>query len=537
MVLNLEKNRIFNKVGDDWTGATPLEGEANKLQETTYTYGYTNEQVFPANAFAGYGSLAYFSNALIMNEIYSSDYFKPEMILYTKKVGSSDINKYTIVGTFLPVPSYYLSFSAPDNLPADEYVVAVGFAPYANLPDDFYTGFSAGITEDTVYDYHFATSVALRAQKKAPAAPALISEDGGAKITVDNYNSAYSYQYSDDGGSTWIPLNANSFSATKASHTYMVKIAESAASAESEIAYVTSAPLVVVGKSLVLDGQIGTRVYIDVDESILNVGTLAMDVSLSIPAEGVWQSNWVTPSRSLSYATAITYDELTGYYYVTCFVSAKNYNKADFYAGLHCNGIDGVAHNYGGVGSLRIDDYINAAKSLAEAGDEAFIAAYDLVVATENYVKYADNYFNRGDNTAYLSDNSTDGIADAERTELALEGIKFYGTSLLVEEKVTIRHYFEVTDMNAFLAADYKSGIDYQEKDGFIYYDIVDIPAQSIGEVKTLYICDSEYNIIYTVKYSVANYIKNMMNDDDVNLVSLVNAMYDYYIEASKFVK
>ena len=46
---------------------------------------------------------------------------------------------------------------------------------------------------------------------------------------------------------------------------------------------------------------------------------------------------------------------------------------------------------------------------------------------------------------------------------------------------------------------------------------------------------DKDSNEVFTVTYSVGNYIVSALNSNDTKLVSLVNAMYDYYIEADAY--
>ena len=121
------------------------------------------------------------------------------------------------------------------------------------------------------------------------------------------------------------------------------------------------------------------------------------------------------------------------------------------------------------------------------------------------------------------------------RSNVTLEGISFYGTSLILEDNVTIRHYFTVNDSEAFLNAGYNFSIDYGTKGDFIYFDITDIPAQELGNQFGFVIMNSLGEPVYNVIYAATNYMADMMDDGDASLVSLVSAMYDYYIEAYNY--
>ena len=199
-------------------------------------------------------------------------------------------------------------------------------------------------------------------------------------------------------------------------------------------------------------------------------------------------------------------DEETGLYYVITYVPAKDVDNTSCEAELNYYLLDGTKVTANTLG-IRFTTYIEQAKALAEAGDATFVEALPLVEALETYLAYADNYFNRGEDAAYASTASTADVEAATRTNATLTGVEFYGTSLLLEDQVTIRHYFTVSDIDAFNAA-YDVAGKYGVKGNFIYFDIADIPAQDIGKVQTLTIADADGNAVYNITYSVAECCK-----------------------------
>lgn len=367
-------------------------------------------------------------------------------------------------------------------------------------------------------------------------------------ITVSNYNEFLDYAYSADGGETWTEFAGSKFNATKASTSYVVKSLESLPYKESEVSdAVTTAPVALVGTSLVLDGQIGLKVYMDIDtDNISNVQFYMSKVNKDY-ADYASQLSYgqaykmgagVDLTSGCNWATNIRFDEESGLYYMIVYLPAKDLDNTSFetdlgYWPVGSTGIQAERVQVSNIG-LNFNKYIAEARNLAAAGNAEFIEALELIDSLETYAAYADNYFNKGTDAAYVSIASTDGIEAPTRTNATLEGVEFYGTSLILEDQVTIRHYFKVTDMDAFTSA-YDVAKMYGIKGNFIYFDIADIPAQDIGKIKTLSIKDTEGEEVYKVTYSVANYIKSMMNDDDANLVSLVNAMYDYYLAAADY--
>jgi len=345
---------------------------------------------------------------------------------------------------------------------------------------------------------------------------------------------------------TWVVFEGDSFYATKANTQYVVKALESTFFGESEVSEaVTSPAITMVGRSLVLDGQIGLKIYFDIatdlikTDSVVYYTTKVNNDYKNYPSTSeeftalYRKGNHVSMTRSHEWMTNFRLDEETGLYYVIVYVPAKDIDNTSFESQLDVTLLDGTKVTVNTLG-MRFTTYIEEAKNLAAAGDEAFVAALPLVEALETYLAYADNYFGEGEDAAYVSTASMEEIAAPSRTNAALEGVAFYGTSLILEDQVTIRHYFAVEDLAAFEAA-YDVAGKYGVKGNFIYFDITDIPAQEIGEVKTLAIADLEGNTVYEVNYSVANYIKDMVNDEDVNLASLVNAMYDYYLKAAAY--
>jgi len=392
---------------------------------------------------------------------------------------------------------------------------------------------------------------AIRMQRVQAEAPTL-TIDVKNVITVSDFNAEKKYAYSTDGGETWTELTSKTFTATEASKEYLVKVVTNANFFESEVASITANPFVVVGTTLVLDGQIGVRVYMDIDTDLVNIDKVYL-YSTKIntdfeKADGVdngyreYGARTSTAS-SAKWASKLTYDEAKDLYYITVFVPAKDFdnvhieNELQYYLKATEEGAEEVQVKYYNLGTdFKVSSYIASAKALAEAGNEEFVAALDLINATENYVEYADAYFANETVDAYKTDATID-VEAATRTNAALEGVEFYGTSLILEDNVTIRHYFKVNDIDAFVAAGYTSDIDFGTKGDYIYYDITDIPAQELGTQYSLTIKDAEGAAIYEVKYAATNYIAAMVNDSNANLASLVNAMYDYYIAAADYAK
>ncbi len=385
-------------------------------------------------------------------------------------------------------------------------------------------------------------------------------------IRINNYNANYIYMYSTDDGATWAQLptlNKNKFT-PELSTTYQIKVAASGTSLESDVAEITSPAVRAKGYSLVLDGQIGIRWFVEVDTDIvdsLSFGTSKVNndyeadytdpVSgkLDPTLPGYWGiykvQGFATFESGDTFLTKIEPVEgQPGIYSAVFYAPAKDIDNIHFETGLtykYKDSYDGKKstvqnddsyYAYAG-GAASFNEYILEAKQKAANGEAEFVKALDLINQLEDYGKYADGYFKGTAMTAYTSTALAGASFTAPtKSNAALTGLEFYGTSLVLEDNVTIRHYFTVNDLAAFNAA-YDCDIAYGEKNNMIYFDIADISANELGDVQTLtFYNKGTTTAAYTVSYSVTNYIDQQRNSSDANLVSLVNKMYDYYLAA-----
>ena len=392
---------------------------------------------------------------------------------------------------------------------------------------------------------------AIKLERLDSAAPTL-SINLKNVITITDFSNNKEYAYSTDGGNTWTAVTSATFTATEVNKEYLVKVARNNAYNESEATAITSNPFAVIGTSLVLDGQIGVKAYFNIDTDVVDVNMVTIyntKKDSDYVDDGTGTGGFreygaaIKTTSAAKWSTRLLYDEALDLYYVIFFVPAKDADNVHFENELHYylkpteDGADPIQVKFGNIGTnFNASAYIEEAKALVEAGDEKFVAAADLINATENYVAYADAYLNGKTIDAYASTETITAEA-ATRTDTTLDGVEFYGTSLILEDNVTIRHYFKVNDMDAFIAAGYICDVEYGVKDDYIYYDITDIPAQELGTQYALNIKASTGSIIYTVNYSATNYMAEMAKNSDSTLVSLVNAMYDYYLAAEDYAK
>lgn len=415
-------------------------------------------------------------------------------------------------------------FSATDG-----YIVGIVINPfvltdgsYFEYKNSYYGDYDVVLAEDC-----YKVDVILPAEK-----PIISISETDAVVTVENYNKNLIYGYSCDGGNSWTPFEGSSFTPERAGTEYTVKAFGSSSYFESEPSEAVTSPAVILsGISLVLDGTLGIKVYMDIHpDSVSDAYFRAMRTDSDFDPDtdsGLYETEQkCTTSTNGGWLSAITQDSNSGLYYTVLSLPAKDVDNVSF----RCEaGVGSTALGTMNGKRISLPDYISSSKALAVAGEAEFIKASYVIEALERYTSYADNYFGKGDMTAYIADNISTIAPSRSGT---LEGAAFYGTSLILEDSITVRHYFKITDREYFNK--YTCDIPYGEKNGFIYYDMTDVPAQDMGKQQTLTI-NSADGKAFEINYSVENYIATALTDGDARLVSLMNAMYTYGKEAYSY--
>ncbi len=517
--------------------ATARANAAKVSDSIYYSYAYTPDEIIPMSDFESFKfRVSLRQGCFTLNGTVQTKFvFKviDENDELVDRIAYKDVS-YTKTGTNVTV-----NLEDFDNTTG--YIVGIVIHPYV-LTDGSY--FDCEDSDNGDYNVYlikngYSVDAIMPAEK-----PVLSMSTKNAVITVDNYNEKLTYAYSFD-GEEWTSFKGASFTAVKAAADYTVKALGNSEYLESPVSEpITSPEITVVGTSLVLDGTIGIKVYMDIDtNSVSDVNFYMTRVNEDYkctsddPDYNLYRQGGASDfSTGTAWSTPVTLDSETGLYSMTVSIPAKDVDNVRIecdLGGYLKNDSSRVSYSNLG-GTLTFADYVERSKALASEGDEKFINALDLISQLENYVAYADNYFNGGDLEKYTTAASTDLIESASRTDAKLDGVEFYGTSLILKDNVTIRHYFAVSDISAFNSK-YTCDISYGEKEGYIYYDITDIPAQHIGTQYTLTIKDEE-GTAYEIEYSAANYLKTAMNSHNTRLASLANAMFGYYASADAYV-
>ena len=171
--------------------------------------------------------------------------------------------------------------------------------------------------------------------------------------------------------------------------------------------------------------------------------------------------------------------------------------------------------------------------------DESMTRYHPMVRQMLHYGGAAQVYFDYGaDRLANV------GILNADQQEIptsteqgmtvtgSVENVRFYGASLLFQNKVAVQYYFSVSDDLESLTFT-ANGIAYEpvSKNGLYCVELPGVNPQDWDAQQVLTVTDENGNTL-TVGYSPMHYIVRMNKKGNDTLKSLLKAMYNYHLTA-----
>ena len=164
-----------------------------------------------------------------------------------------------------------------------------------------------------------------------------------------------------------------------------------------------------------------------------------------------------------------------------------------------------------------------------------------LVKQMLHYGAAAQTYFN------YNTDNlANSGIAAATEPaavqtepmsiEGSIDGISFYGATLLMQSKIAVRYYFTAADSAVEACTFTANGNTYtptSKGDGTYYVDIAGINPQDLDQAIALVVSDAANSL--TVNYGPMNYIERMSEKGSDSMKALVSALLGYHQAAEDY--
>ena len=293
------------------------------------------------------------------------------------------------------------------------------------------------------------------------------------------------------------------------------------------------------GYTISLKGNIAVNFHIQLSEKVLSDSSAYM---LFTFADGD------TSKVKVSDAELKTDGNKT-YYILTCEVQAPEIND-EFTAQVITTVCETEVYTYS------VKTYADYILNNTESNDE-YAKAAPMVKAMLNYGGYSQKQF--GHNTGSLANaglytESEDPVLVGTvptLTEHAFTasskniGVKYYGTSLLLNSETTIRHYFTFTEGENI--AEIREKYEFKLADGtvltplmrggMIYIDIKDINAADLDVKYEVTVTNKTTLETITFSYSALSYAKYVLDYAlaGTNLVNVIKAMYFYNEAANSY--
>nr|WP_316623916.1 leucine-rich repeat protein [uncultured Ruminococcus sp.] len=290
--------------------------------------------------------------------------------------------------------------------------------------------------------------------------------------------------------------------------------------------------------SLTLGGDIGVNFYVRAD---------AADV-----ASGKAKVSFAWNNKTETVTLGGDPYEIDGMqlYKATAYVSAAEMTDV-ITATLYIDDVETAVHHYSVRAYCDVifsDDYRQAYSDERFEYDELAI----LVKTMLNYGATAQKQFDH--NTDNLANQGIDyPLSDLDQSEiealgdalpksgsfneaLSPYGVKYYGCSLLLRSKTTLRFYFEKTGTGEYSADNFKiNGApaevkNYQDGSRYVYIEITDIPSPDLDKAY-----DISVGNVTIGSVSPLSYVKDVLTDDSASadLINVITALYRYH-EAAK---
>jgi hypothetical protein len=154
-----------------------------------------------------------------------------------------------------------------------------------------------------------------------------------------------------------------------------------------------------------------------------------------------------------------------------------------------------------------------------------------------NYGAAAQNYFSYNAKNPANTDISVTPVqipTTAVEIDVTgnVEGVRFYGASLVHETKTAVRFYFAADSVKDITFTVGEKTYTAEEKNGMYFVEIPEINPQNLDDDVTLKVSDGATELYVT--YAPVDYIIRMYNKADATQTSkdLLQAMYGYHLAA-----
>ena len=159
-----------------------------------------------------------------------------------------------------------------------------------------------------------------------------------------------------------------------------------------------------------------------------------------------------------------------------------------------------------------------------------------------NYGAAAQGYFlvNTGNpaNAGYELESNQMIAEEAPNVDVSgsLQGVKYYGASMVLRSKIALRFYFAVSDSGSYTYTCNGKDCDAEPKDGLFYVEVPDMNPQAMNDKVQVTVSNGTDSI--TVSYSPVDYITRMYRKDSSSdaLKTMLSYAVDYFDAAQSYV-
>ena len=151
--------------------------------------------------------------------------------------------------------------------------------------------------------------------------------------------------------------------------------------------------------------------------------------------------------------------------------------------------------------------------------------------AAQDYFNYREDWFANSELESWDDTHRTPTTGNAYSVQGKLDGISFYGASMLFRDRIALRYYFTVTgDIADYTFTANDAACTPVQKGAYYYIEVADINPQDLDNKITVKVNDT-----MAITYSPMNYVVNMYANGSDEMKALAQALYDYYWAAGAY--
>ena len=261
--------------------------------------------------------------------------------------------------------------------------------------------------------------------------------------------------------------------------------------------------------NLVLDGNIAMNFVLNLTED--QIANATVDVTVADTTKNISASKLVNENGQAVLTVELAAAQMTDGVTIALHVDGQTISKSY------------TVRQYADV--ILAGDFTNATKTLVKE-----MLSYGA--ASQTYFNY--NSTNLANAGIEITPSVPTGESKMDVTGSA-NGVKFYGASMIHENKITVRFYFTADSIDGITFNVNGVAVTPESKNNMYYVELTDICPQDLDEAITVTVSDGTDTL--TVTYAPMDYIIRMYNKANASdtTKAVVQALYGYYMAAEAY--